>query len=95
VILRTTPPVPLGSKITTVAHWPEMTTLVDVTEQSIVVRHDPPVGFQHKVRLNTGQEVDAVVKSVDDQAIVTSTASVYPLAGRDVTFDVFVESLTT
>lgn len=94
VTFRTTPTTEPGAVFTMKAFWPEMSTITSANETHIVVRHSPPVGFTYTSVSQLGQPREATVKSVDETQIVVAMPSTNPLAGKDLTFDVTVLSIT-
>lgn len=92
---RTTPQTPVGETFTMRSYWPNMTRLESVGDEEIVVRHSPTVGMKYTEPATQVQaEREVTVKEVRDDAIVLSTPSTNPLAGRTLTFDVLALSLT-
>lgn len=94
VSFRTDPTSAIGETFTMKAHWPEMTALKGVNATAIVVTHTPPVGYTYTTLSQLGQPREATVKSVNETAILVAYPSQNPLAGKDLTFDVTLASIT-
>jgi FKBP-type peptidyl-prolyl cis-trans isomerase 2 len=94
VTFRTTPTTEIGTALTMRAHWPQMSHLASVNETHVVVRHSPPIGFTYSTTTQIGQPREATVQSVTEEEIVTVSPSPNPLAGKDLTFDVLVLSVS-
>ena len=94
VSFRTTPTTQPGQAFTMRAYWPQMSTVREVTEDEIIVRHSPPVGYSYTSITQLGQPREATIKEVSEERIVVAYPSPNPLAGRDLTFDVILVSLT-
>lgn len=91
----TTPPNAPGAPFTMRAYWPDMTTIVDMTNDTVVVRHSPPVGFKYtQPQTQFAAAAEAVVREVREDAIVVGVKSDNPLAGEALTFDVEMLRLT-
>ncbi|HWH08947.1 MAG TPA: FKBP-type peptidyl-prolyl cis-trans isomerase [Candidatus Thermoplasmatota archaeon] len=91
----TTPTTAVGSTFTMRSYWPNMTTLVSATDDALVVRHSPPVGFKYTQPATQFEgPADAVVQEVREDVIVVGVRSSHPLAGETLTFDVEVLAIT-
>ncbi|HUR70100.1 MAG TPA: FKBP-type peptidyl-prolyl cis-trans isomerase [Candidatus Thermoplasmatota archaeon] len=94
VSFRTTPTTPVGEKFTFKQFWPAMSSLKEVNDTAIVVRNDPPVGFTFSQVGAGGAPREATVKSVNETRIVAALPAQNPLAGKDLTFDVTMVTLS-
>lgn len=94
IVFRTRPTTAIGEPFTMKAHWPEMSALREVNETAALIQHSPPVGFSYTTVSQLGQPREGTVKAVEETRIVIAYPSANPLAGRDLTFDVIVMSLT-
>lgn len=88
-VFVTTPTTAPDEAFTFHPHWPDMSRIVRVDDESIVVRHDPPVGNTYTQGGFQGTQEYTVV-SVGDDVIVVSTPSTSPLAGQTLTFDILL-----
>lgn len=93
ITFRTTPNTPEGKKITLKSFWPEMSAVKEINETHIVLRHSPPVGFSFTQVISNAPR-EATVRDVSETTITAVMPSTNPLAGKDLTFDVTVLSLT-
>lgn len=94
VTFRTTPTTQIGQPFTMKAAWPEMSALREVDDTRVIVRHSPPVGYSYTTVTQLGQPREATIKEVGEERIVVALPSPNPLAGKDLTFDVILVSLT-
>ena len=94
VSFETRPTTQVGETFTYRAHWPKMSALLSETETGFVVRHSPPVGFSYTKVTQLGQPREYTVAAVDETTIVEASPSTNPLAGKALTFDITVLSLT-
>lgn len=94
VSFRTTPTTAVGERFTMKAFWPQMTAVREVDETRVIVRHSPPVGYSYTTVTQLGQPREATIKEVLEDRIVVAFPSANPLAGKDLTFDVILVSLT-
>jgi FKBP-type peptidyl-prolyl cis-trans isomerase 2 len=94
VVFFTTPTTaPLAENFTFKAYWPEMSTLLSVNETHMVIRNTPAVGFAFtQVAGNAPREFTII--GVGDTLITAALPSQNPLAGKDLTFDVTLLTLT-
>lgn len=93
VVFVTTPTTAQGETFTMKQYWPNMTALKEVTDEEIVVRHSPPVGFTYRMPVQFSQPRQGTVSAVTDTDIVSVFPSSHPLAGKALTFDVYVAEL--
>lgn len=94
VTFFTTPTTESGAPITMKAFWPTMSTVASVDDTHIIVRHSPPVGYTYTTTSQLGQPREVTVRTVGEQEIVVAIPSANPLAGKDLTFDIQVLSLS-
>ena len=94
IVFRTTPNSEIGQPFTMKAYWPEMSAHVADNDTAATVRHTPPVGFTYTTVSQLGQPREATVKEVNDRDVIVAIPSANPLAGKDLTFDVIVVTLT-
>jgi FKBP-type peptidyl-prolyl cis-trans isomerase 2 len=74
--------------------WPEMSTLdAEPNATHIVVRHDPPAQYRYTTA-QSGQTREVVVAALGEDEITVAVAAQHPLAGRTLTFDITVVSVT-
>ena len=69
-----------------------------MNDTTIEVQHNPPVGFKYTPAASDAQQTtptQSTVHEVTDTSILVTTPSASPLAGQDLTFDVFVQSVKT
>lgn len=92
----TTPTGAEGEGFTSRPYWPGLTRVANLTNETIVIEHDLAVGFKYTQPATANQPAkDYTVKSVEGDTIVVSTPSGSPLAGQDLTFDIFVTRIST
>lgn len=94
VSFRTTPNTAIGEGFTMKAYWPEMSALRELDETRAIVRHSPPVGYSYTTITQLGQPREATIKAVNEDRIIVALPSANPLAGKDLTFDVILVTLT-
>lgn len=74
--------------------WPDMSTVDgEFNETHVTIRHDPPPNFRYTIVQN-GQTREIVVAELRDDEIVVAVAASHPLAGKALTFDVTMLTLT-
>lgn len=108
VVFKTSPTTPMAPEgacppdprsphpgcITVRPEWPSMSTLdAPANDTHVVVRHDPPTNFRYTTTL-AGQTREIVVLDVGADEIIVAVAAQHPLAGRALTFDVTLLSIT-
>lgn len=94
VSFRTTPKTAPGDKITVKQFWPLMSELKEHNETHVVIRNTPPQGYTFTAVSAFGQPREATVREVNEERILVALPSSNPLAGKDLTFDVTIQSLS-
>lgn len=90
-----TPALAPDQTFTFFTYWPNMSTIKSINETTIVVRHSPDIGFPYNVKSQTNPTgTDFTVKALTDTEVVSVTPSTAPLAGKTLTFDIEMISLT-
>jgi len=89
-----TDPGALNGTVTWFPFWPSMSRLTAVNETTITVTHNPPVGFAFALPSRNGPPSQARVSEVGPTTIIVQAPNEHPLAGKTLTFDVTVRSLT-
>lgn len=80
-----------GDTLTWVQPWGEVTEVVEVTEEEIVLRHTPAEGETYeRTDPRSGQVIPTEVVDVGEEEIVVEQTNPHPLAGQSVVFDVTV-----
>ena len=88
----TTPTTEENATFTFLTHWPEMSRVARLTDDEIVVRHDPSAGLKYSQPTQFQGPRQYEVVSLTDDEVVVSSPNPNPLAGRSLTFDVLMLS---
>lgn len=89
--LYVTPTHAEGETLTWVQPWGNTTTLLEVTNETITLRHNPEKGLTYTTPARQGrQPVETTVAEVTEDTIVLSQENPHPQGGKILTFDVTV-----